>query len=127
VPFPAHWRISPEVICLTVRCMPAGASVPSRISCCRRSCRGEDARVEPDRGVRLPTSIPVVGKTAYVAAVGEAEMIADPRRKPQQDEGDGDKRLRQEEALDEALKNTFPASDPVSVEQPTTPGRARRS
>jgi hypothetical protein len=69
----------------------------------------------------------VVGKTAYVAAVGEAEMIADPRRKPQQDEGDGDKRLRQEEALDEALKNTFPASDPVSVEQPTTTGRARRS
>jgi hypothetical protein len=31
---------------------------------------------------------------------------------------------RQEEALDEALKNTFPASDPVSVEQPT---RARLS
>jgi hypothetical protein len=24
--------------------------------------------------------------------------------------------------LDEALKNTFPASDPVSVEQPTTSG-----
>jgi hypothetical protein len=69
----------------------------------------------------------VVGKTAYVAAVGESEMIADPKRKPQQDEGDGDKRLRQEEALDEALKNTFPASDPVSVEQPTTTGRARRS
>jgi hypothetical protein len=33
----------------------------------------------------------------------------------------------QEEALDEALENTFPASDPVSVEQPTTSGRARRS
>jgi hypothetical protein len=33
----------------------------------------------------------------------------------------------QEEALDEALKNTFPASDPVSVEQPTTSGRACRS
>ena len=75
----------------------------------------------------MPTSNPVVGKTAYVASVGEAEMIADPKRKPQQDEGDGDKRLRQEEALDEALKNTFPASDPVSVEQPTTTGRARRS
>ena len=30
-------------------------------------------------------------------------------------------------ALDEALKNTFPASDPVSVEQPTTSGRACRS
>jgi hypothetical protein len=44
-------------------------------------------------------------------------MIADPKRKPHQDEGDGDERRRQEEALDEALKNTFPASDPVSVEQ----------
>jgi hypothetical protein len=54
-------------------------------------------------------------------------MIADPTRKPHQDEGNGDKRRRQEEALDEALKNTFPASDPVSVEQPTTTGRARRS
>jgi hypothetical protein len=54
-------------------------------------------------------------------------MSADPKRKPLQDEGDCDKRRRQEEALDEALKNTFPASDPVSVEQPTTTGRARRS
>jgi hypothetical protein len=35
----------------------------------------------------------------------------------------GDRReQRQEEALDEALENTFPASDPVSVEQPTTTG-----
>jgi hypothetical protein len=40
-------------------------------------------------------------------------MIADPRRKHKQDEGDGDKRRRHEEALDEALKDTFPASDPV--------------
>jgi len=54
-------------------------------------------------------------------------MIADPKPKSRQDEGDSDKRRRQEEALDEALKNTFPASDPVSVEQPTTTGRARRS
>ena len=56
-------------------------------------------------------------------------MIADPKRKPHQDDGDSDsdKRSRQEEALDEALKNTFPASDPVSVEQPTTSGRACRS
>ena len=30
-----------------------------------------------------------------------------------------EKRWREEEALDEALRNTFPASDPVSVEQPT--------
>ena len=55
------------------------------------------------------------------------EMIADPKRKPHQDDGDSDKRRRQEEALDEALENTFPASDPVSVEQPTTSGRACRS
>ena len=54
-------------------------------------------------------------------------MIANPKRKPHQDDGDSDKRRRQEEALDEALKNTFPASDPVSVEQPTTSGRAYRS
>jgi hypothetical protein len=64
----------------------------------------------------------MVDEAADVAAVGETEMIADPKRKPHQDEGDGDKRRRQEEALDEALENTFPASDPVSVEQPTTTG-----
>jgi hypothetical protein len=34
-------------------------------------------------------------------------------------------RARQENALDEALKNTFPASDPVSVEQPTPPAGDR--
>jgi len=53
-------------------------------------------------------------------------MMADPKRKPHQDDGDSDERSRQEGALDEALKNTFPASDPVSVEQPKTSGRARR-
>jgi hypothetical protein len=30
-------------------------------------------------------------------------------------------RQTQEEALDDALKNTFPASDPVSIEQPAPP------
>ena len=47
-------------------------------------------------------------------------MIAEPKRKPHQDDNDRGKRERrhQEKALDEALKNTFPASDPVSVEQP---------
>ena len=30
-------------------------------------------------------------------------------------------RRDQEEALDEALKNTFPASDPGSIEQPVPP------
>ena len=53
-------------------------------------------------------------------------MIADPKRKPHQDDGDSDKRRRQEEALDEALKNTFPASDPISVEQPTPTAADRR-
>ena len=52
-------------------------------------------------------------------------MIADPKRKPHQDNGDSNKRRRQEEELDEALKNTFPASDPVSVEQPTPPAADR--
>jgi hypothetical protein len=63
----------------------------------------------------------------FISAVRETEMIANPKRKPHQDDGDSDKRRRQEEALDEALQNTFPASDPVSVEQPTTSGRACRS
>jgi hypothetical protein len=57
-------------------------------------------------------------------------MIIESKRKPRQDDRDRDEperirqeeveheRMRQEEALDEALKNTFPASDPVSVEQP---------
>jgi hypothetical protein len=51
------------------------------------------------------------------------------KRKPRRENRDHDERecsqkeveherMRQEEALDEALKNTFPASDPVSVEQP---------
>jgi hypothetical protein len=31
------------------------------------------------------------------------------------------RRQRQEEALDDALKNTFPASDPFSIEQPGPP------
>jgi hypothetical protein len=54
---------------------------------------------------------------------GETEMIAEPERNPHQDDYDHDKRARrhEEEALDEALKNTFPASDPVSIEQPAPP------
>jgi hypothetical protein len=35
-------------------------------------------------------------------------------------------RKRQEEALDDALKNTFPASDPVSIEQPTRPANDQK-
>jgi len=43
-------------------------------------------------------------------------MIAEPKQHK-----DRDKRERNERALDEALKNTFPASDPVSIEQPMSP------
>jgi len=73
------------------------------------------------------TEICVSAPKILISAVGETEMIADPKCKPHQDDGDSDKRRRQEEALDDALKNTFPASDPVSVEQPTTSGRAIRA
>jgi len=54
-------------------------------------------------------------------------VIAEPKRKHHQDDSDRDERERshQEEALDEALSNTFPASDPVSVEQPTPPAADR--
>ena len=50
-------------------------------------------------------------------------MKVDPKRKPDQSEYDRSKRARrhQEEALDDALKNTFPASAPFSIEQPTPP------
>ena len=50
-------------------------------------------------------------------------MIAEPERNPHQDYYERDKRAHwhQEEALDEALTDTFPASDPVSMEQPAPP------
>jgi hypothetical protein len=87
---------------------------------------------QPDDAKGVPlhdqrAEICVKAPKILISVVGETEMIADPKRKPHQDHGDSDKRRRQEEALDEALKNTFPASDPVSVEQPTTSGRACRS
>ena len=58
-------------------------------------------------------------------------MLADAKRKHakgEADRQDGERRRRQEEALDEALKNTFPASDPVSIEQPAAapPKRPKR-
>jgi hypothetical protein len=50
-------------------------------------------------------------------------MIADPKRKLHEGDPDHAELQYQEEMLDEALRNTFPASDPISVEQPTTIGR----
>jgi hypothetical protein len=54
-------------------------------------------------------------------------MNADPKRKPHRDDRDRACRARlyQEEALDDALKNTFPASDPVTVGPSTQPPAAR--
>lgn len=53
----------------------------------------------------------------------EIEMIAEPKHEVHRDHTVRGKRERRrdEKALDEALKNTFPASDPVSVEQPVLP------
>ena len=55
-----------------------------------------------------------------VRLVYEVEMIAKPKHDAHRDETARGRRERKrdEKALDEALKNTFPASDPVSVEQP---------
>jgi hypothetical protein len=54
-------------------------------------------------------------------------MIAAPKPKPHESESAHDQHelTRQEDALDEALKDTFPASDPVSIEQPTPPASDR--
>jgi hypothetical protein len=56
-------------------------------------------------------------------------MLADAKRKRLKDDAEREereRRRRQEEALDEALGNTFPASDPVSVEQPAPVPSTRR-
>ena len=47
-------------------------------------------------------------------------MIAGPQQQPHGEDRSKRERRRDEKALDEALKNTFPASDPVSVEQPVS-------
>jgi len=92
---------------------------------CRWTCRHEYVLRQPDdaKGVPLDdqrTEICINSPENLYQRCRKTEMIADPKRKPHRDDGDSDKRTHQEEALDEALKNTFPASDPVSVEQPTT-------
>jgi hypothetical protein len=56
-------------------------------------------------------------------------MLPDAKRKRRKDDAERDQRdqrQRQEDALDEALRNTFPASDPVSVEQPAPASSKRR-
>jgi hypothetical protein len=53
-----------------------------------------------------------------MVAAGVAHMAPDRKHQPHQGDGGAAKRKREERALDEALKDTFPASDPVSIEQP---------
>ena len=62
--------------------------------------------------------------TGKVSGKAEPGINADPKRNSRR--GDRLRAVRarrehQEEALDDALKNTFPASDPVSIEQPAPP------
>jgi hypothetical protein len=85
--------------------------------------RARMPELNPTEGARLPASCD--GNAARVAAVGGTEMIADPNANPIRTKvmatSVDAKRSRS------TLKNTFPAPDPVSVEQPTTTGRAHRS
>jgi hypothetical protein len=47
------------------------------------------------------------------------------RRKATESQDDNEERRRREMALDDALENTFPASDPISIEQPVPPAPDR--
>ena len=55
------------------------------------------------------------------------EMITEPKRKSHQGDNDREEHERRhlENMLDDALENTFPASDPVSMVLPTPPAADR--
>jgi hypothetical protein len=60
-----------------------------------------------------------MGPEPQVAARGGKNMSGrHSGNPPDRVQREGDERARLERALDEALANTFPASDPVSIEQP---------
>ena len=68
--------------------------------------------------------------TRIPGKAGEFDMLAGAKGKHAKGETErqeGERRRRQEEALDEALSNTFPASDPVSIEQPAAAPPKRRT
>ena len=56
-------------------------------------------------------------------------MNTDAKRRPRERDRipAGNARQHLEEALDDALKNTFPASDPISIEQPGRPDGSERA
>lgn len=47
-------------------------------------------------------------------------------RKEQRAQRDAERKQGKDAALDEALRETFPASDPVAAQEPTKPGAKRR-
>ena len=53
-------------------------------------------------------------------------MASDRKHQPHQGDGDVAKRKREDRALDDALEDTFPASDPVSIEQPAHHRRPKK-
>ena len=65
-------------------------------------------------------------QTAWLPWLGAACTLMLPwsghRESRQEGHGRAERRQHQEEALDDALKNTFPASDPVSIVQHAPPG-----
>jgi CBS domain-containing protein len=62
-----------------------------------------------------------VAHVAVVDHAGQVVGVADLAPFQQQDFAENDPREGTEEALDEALKETFPASDPISVTPKKTP------
>lgn len=54
-------------------------------------------------------------------AAGAIEMNRNPKRELVKRDVDELARRHQEQELDDALSNTFPASDPVSIVQPAPP------
>ena len=70
--------------------------------------------------IRGPRPALWAGVVCNWARGSENRMIAGPQQQPHGEDRSKGERRRDENALDEALKNTFPASDPVSVEQPVS-------
>src|SRR5262249_23029549 len=88
------------------------------------SVRIRSARVA-QANTRSSTQL-VGGGTVQLGAGGRRNgMIAEPKQQPHNQDSNKRERRRDEIALDEALRNDFPASEPVSVEQPVLPRSAR--
>src|SRR5437660_11914833 len=86
-----------------------------------RDLRASIGAIEPERGTgEREGSFRVKARPRRSAMSGGG-------RKSTEVEDDCDKRKRRELALDDALENTFPASDPISIVQPAPPAADRDS